>query len=65
MTMKTLQVRRFRPVHLRPELRIHGDLVDVMPKALIHFSIQFNGVFAGLAHGMYGIDDIILWAASV
>jgi hypothetical protein len=52
---KSLRVRLSQPAHLRPELRLIGDLIHNIPNGLIDFTIRFNGVFAGLA---YGVDDM-------
>lgn len=52
---KALRVRLSQPAHLRPELRLIGDLIHQVPKGLIDFTIRFNGGFSGLA---YGLDDI-------
>ncbi|CAI7659072.1 unnamed protein product [Penicillium glandicola] len=54
-SVMALRVRLSKPAHLRPELRIIGDLIHRIPKGLIDFTIRFNGEFAGLA---YGLDDI-------
>lgn len=54
---KALRVRLSKPAHLRPELRLIGDLIHKVPKGLIDFTIRFNGKFAGLA---YGLDDMEL-----
>ena len=48
-------MRLSQPAHLRPELRLIGDLIHQVPKGLIDFAIRFNGGFSGLA---YGLDDI-------
>ncbi|KGO41812.1 Zinc finger, FYVE/PHD-type [Penicillium expansum] len=56
-SVKGLRVRLSKPAHLRPELRIIGDLIHSIPKGLVDFTIQFNGSFAGLA---YGLDDLEL-----
>lgn len=50
---KTLRLRLSKPSHLRPELRLLGNLVTVPPR-LIAFTIRFNGSFSGL---VYGLDD--------
>lgn len=49
---KSLRVRLSQPAHLRPELRLIGDLIHNIPKGLIDFTIRSNGVFAGLAYGV-------------
>lgn len=50
---KSLQLRLSKPAHLRPELRLLGNLVSVSP-SLIDYTILFNGSFSGLA---YGLED--------
>ncbi|KAJ6178263.1 hypothetical protein N7519_008724 [Penicillium mononematosum] len=49
---KSLRVRLSQPAHLRPDLRLIGDLIHNVPKGHIDFTIRFNGVFAGLAYGV-------------
>lgn len=53
---KSLRVRLSQSAHLRPELRLIGDLIHNIPKGLVGFTIRFNGDFAGLA---YGVDDMV------
>ncbi|KAK2734592.1 hypothetical protein FQN57_001639 [Myotisia sp. PD_48] len=50
---KVLRLRRGMPTHLRPEMRLFGDITHIPPR-LINFTIRFNGAFTGLA---YGLDD--------
>ncbi|PWY75224.1 hypothetical protein BO94DRAFT_568584 [Aspergillus sclerotioniger CBS 115572] len=50
---KVLQPRLYQPAHLRPSLRVRGDLSGVPPE-LIDYTVRFDGVFSGLA---YGLDD--------
>lgn len=56
-SVKALRVRLSKPRHLRPELRLVGDLIYKYPKNLVDLTIRFNGDWAGLA---YGLDDIPL-----
>ena len=49
---RALQLRRSKPAHLRPELRLVGSLIHDIPKGLVDFTIRFNGVFTGLAYGL-------------
>ncbi|KAM5430574.1 hypothetical protein McanMca71_005401 [Microsporum canis] len=48
---KVLRIRLSKPSHLRPELRLLGNITTVPPR-LISFTIRFNGAFAGLAYGL-------------
>lgn len=54
-SVRILRVRTSKPAHLRPELRLIGDLIGKVPKNLVDITIRFNGDFSGLA---YGLDNI-------
>lgn len=49
--VQSLQLRLSKPAHLRPELRLMGNLVTV-PPSLIQYTILFNHTFSGLAYGL-------------
>ncbi|KAK2785983.1 hypothetical protein FQN53_007086 [Emmonsiellopsis sp. PD_33] len=51
---QVLRLRLSKPSHLRPELKLLGNIATTIPSNSIRFTIRFNGAFSGLA---YGLDD--------